>query len=116
MSMFRSFPFFRGVRAAGESDEWFNPSCTDGTLEVKGEADEGETLSFSLEVQGVVDTEDKENYQWTQICVINENDLSVVNEIDANGIYSFDALGKNIRVKINSISGGSLTVVGKFSD
>jgi len=107
----RAFPFFKDATVAGESDKWLNTMCSAGSIEIKGTA-----TSFSLEIQGAVDDEDPNNIEWATLCVINANDLSTVNNITSKGIYSVDVSGKSIRVKINSISGGNLTIVGKFSD
>lgn len=111
MSMFRSFLFFKDANAAGESAVFNNAKSTDGSIEVKGDA-----TSFSLEIQGAVDTEDPNNIKWTTMFAINETDLTTLSAIEAEGLYYINAAGKSIRVKINSISGGSLTVVGKFSE
>lgn len=111
MSMFRSFLFFEDANAAGESAVFNNAACTDGSIEVKGDA-----TSFSLEVQGAVDTKNPNAIEWTTLFAINETDLTTVTEIEAKGLYYINAVGKCVRVKINSISGGSLTVVGKFSE
>lgn len=111
MSMFRSFLFFKDANAAGESAVFNNAVCTDGSIEVKGDA-----TSFSLEVQGAVDTENPNAIEWTTMFAINETDLTTVSEIEAKGLYYINTVGKCVRVKINSVSGGSLTVVGKFSE
>ena len=111
MSMFRPFVFFKDAVAAGESAVFNNAMWTDGSIEVKGDA-----TSFSLEVQGAVDTEDPNAIEWTTMFAINETDLTTVSEIEEKGLYYINAIGKCVRVKINSISGGSLTIVGKFSE
>ena len=109
--VFRSFSFFKGMDEPGVSNRFVNTMSADGSIEIKGTA-----TAFSLEIQGAADDEDENNIEWHTLCAINESDLSVVSEIDAKGIYSVDTLGKSIRVKINSISGGNLTVFGKFSN
>lgn len=107
MNVIQGFPFFKEVTQASTSAS-FNSHCyTDGSIEFKGSAS-----SFSAEIQGCIDTESTEN--WITLCVVDESSFNTMNTISSKGIYSFGAMGKSIRVKINSISGGDLTVIGKF--
>lgn len=47
--------------------------------------------------------------------VTNESDFTTLNSMTNKGLYSFSLMGKNrIRVKVESVSGGYLTVTGKF--
>ena len=105
----RGFPFFKEVEAAGESEPFVNHCCSDGTIEFKGTA-----TSFSAEIQGCVDREGE--VQWTTLSVVNLSDFSTTSSITGKGIYSVSAMGVSIRIKINSISGGNLTVTGMFLD
>lgn len=107
MNVIQGFPFFKEVTSAGESDAFCSHCYTDGTIEFKGTA-----TSFSAEIQACIDIESAEN--WVTLCVVDESNFNTLNTISAKGLYSFNAMGKSIRVKLNSISGGNLTVVGKF--
>lgn len=107
MNTIQVFPFFRGATAAGESDIFRSHCYTDATIEIKGTAS-----SFSVSVEACLDTEETES--WTTLCVVNEGDFSTLTDLTAKGLYSFSVMGKSIRIKINSISGGNLTIVGKF--
>ena len=107
MNSIQGFPFFRGATEAGESDVFMSHVYTDGTIEIKGSA-----TSFEVEIQACIDRETEEN--WITLSVVDESDFSIKNTIEEAGLYSFNAMGKAIRVKINSISGGDLTAVGKF--
>ena len=107
MNAIQGFPFFKGATAAGESDAFVSHCYTDGTIEFKGSA-----TSFSAEIQGCIDREGTPN--WVTLKVVNESTFDLVTDVEAAGLYSFNAMGKAIRVKINSISGGDLTVTGKF--
>lgn len=107
MNHIQGFSFFRDATAAGESPIFVSHVYTDATIEVKGDASE-----FEIEVQGCLDRESPES--WTTLCMIDESDLKSKLNITANGIYSFSAMGKSVRVKINSISGGAVTVTGMF--
>ena len=106
MSAINAFPFFRKVEEAGISDAFYSHAYTDATVEVKGTA-----TSFEVEIQGCLD---KEEENWITLCLVDESDYETLNKVTAAGLYSFSAMGKGIRVKINSISGGYLTIVGKF--
>ena len=107
MSAIQVFAFFKEATVAGESEIFSSYRYTDGAIEVRGSA-----TAFSLEIQGCLDIEGGPN--WTTLCVVDESDFNTLNAITSTGIYSFSAMGKHIRVKINSISGGNLTVIGKF--
>lgn len=101
------FPFARQVTDAGESDIFNNSRYSEGVLEVKGTA-----TSFSVEIQACVDVNDPE---WTTLMSISESDFSTLSEISQKGLYAFSMAGKNrVKIKINSISGGNLTITGKF--
>lgn len=107
MAAINSFPFFKRVNEAKISDVYRSHANTDASIEVKGDAS-----AFNLEVQACIDIEDAEN--WVTLGVIDENSYDILNAISKPGIYSFSVMGKNVRVKINSVSGGDLTVTGKF--
>ena len=107
MSAINNFVFFRDQSSAGESNVFWSHSYTDGTIEIKGSA-----TSFDVEIQGCIDKESTEN--WITLAVVDENSLAIKTTIEDAGLYSFNAMGKGIRVKINSVSGGELTIVGKF--
>lgn len=107
MNIIQGVPFFKEVTTTGESDKFTSHCYTDGSIEFKGTA-----TSFSAEIQGCIDTETTPN--WITLCVVDESNFNTLTAISAKGIYSFNAMGKSIRVKLNSISGGNLTVVGKF--
>ena len=107
MNAIQGFPFFKGATAAGESDVFRNHCYTEGTIEFKGTA-----TSFSAEIQGCLDTIDDPN--WVTLGVVNLSDFSTATDIEANGLYSISVVGVSVRVKINSISGGNLTVTGMF--
>lgn len=107
MNHIQGFSFFRDATAAGESEVFVSHIYTDATIEVKGTA-----TSLSLEIQGCIDRESTKS--WTTLCVVDESDLSSKSTITGSGLYSFSAMGKAIRVKINSISGGNVTVTGMF--
>ena len=107
MAAINSFPFFKKESEAKISDVYRSHANTDATIEVKGSA-----TAFNLEVQACIDIEEEEN--WITLGVIDENSYEILNVVAKAGIYTFNAMGKNVRVKINSISGGDITVVGKF--
>ncbi len=107
MNVIENFVFFKDAESAGESKSFVSHCYTEGTIEVRGDA-----TSFSVEVQGCLNREGE--IQWTTLCVIDERNLALVTDITEKSLYSFYAMGKGIRVKINNISGGKLTVVGKF--
>lgn len=107
MNAIQGFPFFKGTEVAGESDVFRNHCYTEGTIEFKGTA-----TSFSAEIQGCLDTKDNPN--WVTLGVVNLSDFSTATDIEANGLYSISVVGVSVRVKINSISGGNLTVTGMF--
>lgn len=102
------FPFARQVSVAGESDIYNNVRYSEGVLEVKGTA-----TSFSVEIQACIDVTD--TIEWTTLMVIDESNLTTLGSITEKGLYAFSMAGKNkIKVKINSVSGGYLTITGKF--
>ena len=102
------FPFARQVSAAKECDIYNNARYSEGVLEVKGTA-----TSFNVEIQACVDISD--TIEWTTLMVVNESDFSTLDAITDKGLYAFSMAGKNrIKVKINSVSGGYLTITGKF--
>lgn len=105
MNAIQNFLFFREAESAGDSAMFMSHCYTDGTIEFKGDA------TFSAEIQGCIDLD---NPNWITLCVVNEANFNTLNTISENGLYSFNAMGKGIRVKLNSVSGGKLTVVGKF--
>lgn len=107
MAAVNGFPFFKNVEEAKISDVYKSHANTDASIEVKGSAS-----AFNLEVQACIDIEQPEN--WITLAVIDESSYDILNAVSKPGIYSFSVMGKNVRVKINSISGGDLTVVGKF--
>ena len=107
MNHIQDFAFFKDIEGIGESNIFKSFCYTDGTIEFKGDAE-----SFEAEIQACIDMESEPN--WVALSVLNESNLNMGNTISEKGLYSFNAMGKNIRVKINSISGGKLTVVGKF--
>lgn len=102
------FPFARQVTVAKDSDIYNNARYSEGVLEIKGTAS-----SFSVEIQACIDVTD--TIEWTTLMVVNESDFSTLEDITAKGLYAFSMAGKNrIKVKINSVSGGYLTITGKF--
>ena len=107
MNAIQNFKFFDEAAAAGESNVFISHCYTDATIEIKGDA-----TAFNVEVQACIDIETEP--EWTTLCVVDESNFNTLTSLTAKGLYSFSAMGKSVRVKINSVSGGSLTIVGKF--
>ena len=107
MNVIENFVFFKKTEAPGESNAFTSHCYTDGTIEFKGSA-----TAFNAEIQACIDRE--EALSWVTLCVVDESNFDTLTSLTAKGLYSFNAMGKSVRVKINSISGGDLTVVGKF--
>ena len=105
------FTFFRGASAIDVSDNLINTGKGSAlTLEVSGDS-----TSFSLSIQGIV--EDENNEDWTDLATINMTDLEVSDEIAKKGIYSIGCDGiVKIRANLNTIDNGSITVIGKLND
>lgn len=102
------FPFARARSVTGYTDVFNNVRYSDGVLEVKGSA-----TSFDLKVEACLDV--NEPLQWTTLMVVDESSFATMDTISSKGLYAFSLGGKNrIRVNIQNISGGELTVTGKF--
>ena len=87
-------PFFKEETTAKICDTPFTSHCyTDGTIEFKGTA-----TSFSAEIQACIDKNTTEN--WVTLCVVDESNFNTLTNITAKGLYSFNAMGKTIRVEI----------------
>ena len=108
MNAIEGFPFFEEETSAKVSDVFVSHVYTDASIEVKGDA------SFTIEVQGCIDRNKEREIEWTTLCVVDESNFDTLTSITKPGIYSFSAMGKGIRVEIKNISGGKVTVVGKF--
>lgn len=106
MNIIENFLFLDEEEHATTSNIFACLHYTDGTIEVKGNA-----AGFSISVEGCLD---QNNPEWTELAVVDENSYEILSEITENGLYSFNAMGKMIRVKLNSISSGKVTVFGKF--
>lgn len=103
------FPFARQLESAGDSAIYNNSRYVDGVIEIKGTS-----TTFSVEVQACIDV--NEEIEWTTLMVINENNQSKLTNITSKGLYAFSMKGKNrIKVKVNSVSGGYITITGKFN-
>lgn len=95
------------VITANESQVFNNQIYSDLTIEVKGTAGVG----FPVKLQGCIDTESAAS--WTDISGVSLNDLSVVAEIPAPGLYSYSVSGVS-HLKISCAGSNDLTITGHF--
>ena len=72
--------------------------------------------SFSIKVEGSM-SEDIENDNYTTLAGISKADLSTVIGITKAGIYDFGCTGLNfVKISIDELSGGSLTINAALTD
>lgn len=72
--------------------------------------------SFSAKVEGSM-SEDFENDSYITLAGISKADLSTVTGITKAGIYDFGCTGLNfVKISIDELSGGSLTINAALTD
>jgi hypothetical protein len=102
------FSFFKNATNTGESNIFGNTRYADGTIEVSGTA-----TAFTLKIEACVDYNGAVP-TWTTLASIKADDLSTVTSIITTGIYDFSCVGKLIRIDLTSVTGGYVTVFGRF--
>lgn len=105
------FTFFREKDEAGESNVLKN--FNKGSMLTLGVG--GDATAMQLRVKGIVD--DSSEADWVDLGLINTATFAISTDIVSNGIYNVGCSGvSKIKVVIDSISGGDVTVVGKLID
>lgn len=93
------------VSSTTESDAIGNQTADVASIEVSGTA-----TSFTLSVQGKVNTESG----WTNLAVINMASLALAQSITAFGIYEAGIEGMTaIRLNLSAVTGGNVTATVK---
>ena len=73
----------------------------------------GTTSAFSAKLQGKADI----NADWVDVAVINLKDLTVSSTISSTDIYQGSLSGiTQIRVNLESVSGGNVTIFGRITN
>ena len=102
------FVFFKEKTVVGDSNTFYNGRYKEGAIEIKGTA-----TSFSVKVYAGIDSES--TVQWTELMTINLSDFSNTDDLTSKGLYSIGCSGLPLlRVSIISVTGGNLTITGKF--
>lgn len=98
-----------GATGATVSPEFINNECDICSVQVSG------TFSaVSLTIQGVTDTSGGE---WTDIAAADLQSYDIKNPITSAGIYETGIEGiSKVRVKVTSVTGGSVSVFAKFAN
>ena len=75
------------------------------------------TLAVTGTFSATIGVEGKLGGEWHALRLVKVEDLSVVDDIDAAGVYAvICAEGfEEIRAKVSSYTSGSVTVVGRFT-
>ena len=101
--------FFKDVSTPEISSPINNVKSNLLILEVSGDA-----TSFSVSVLGSIDLQ---NENYTQLNILNMSDYSLNSNINSIGIYEVDISAiQNVKLQINSISGGNISVLGIFKE
>ncbi len=97
--------FFEDQETTGEGEILTNDLCNDLTIAVSGTAVGLEATVFGKLGDG-----------WYELGLVNLTDLSVYNTIEANGLFAVGGIigVEAIKVVINAISSGKVTIVGRL--
>lgn len=100
--------FIEGATSAITSEVFDNYKGDNITLQASGTA-----TSFSAKLQGKADI----NADWVDVALINLKDLTVSSAISTTDIYQGSLTGvTQIRISLNAISGGPLTIFGRVTN
>lgn len=102
------FKFFENASTSVISNELINKMQSDTLIcEVSGNS-----VGLSLEFQVNFNREDT---NWITVSVIKRDSYEIVSSVVENGIYDLNIVGiSSMRVKINGVTSGTVTVVGKI--
>ena len=107
MVQVNNFYFLQNATSATETDVTHNASGETLTLQVDGDAS-----AFSFQIKGCVDLMSDEFYQLSGL----DLDFNTSKTITKTGIYTFGVDGiSKLKLKLDSISGGSITVFAKIT-
>ena len=106
MLIIKANTIFNEADSAVTSEDMFNQYADTFTIEVDGDG-----TGFTLAVEGKFT---KDGTAYTQLSGVNLSDITIVDDISANGIYSFDISGiPTYRLNLKAIGGGKVTVNGR---
>lgn len=107
-----NFVFFKSASAAAVSGKAVNCGADILSLQVSGTF-----TSLNMEVQGRVDVEDTTDSNFVPMYCLNVGTMEGAATITEKGVYEIPVEGqRQVRIEINSISGGTAQAFGRFID
>ena len=109
MKVLDNFIFFSEATTAGESNILSNPNLGSQIIVQAG----GTATNFNVEILGQADI----NADFVPLSCINMTTFDVDSKITAAGIYAVPVDGVcKIKAKVNTVSGGKVTVFGRLGE
>lgn len=110
MNVLQNFKFLDNATTTATSNVLYN--ANKGGLMVLQV--DGDATTFSLSVKGLVNNEEN---NWYDLAIIKTSDFTITNSITTNGIYNVVIEGvSEIKVVVNSVSGGGINAFGKVGE
>jgi hypothetical protein len=110
MNVLQNFKFLDNATTTGESNILYNAN-KGGLMALQID---GDATTFSLSVKGLVNNEEVNLYD---LAIIKTSDFTITNSITAKGIYNIIIDGvSEIKVVVNSVSGGGVNAFGKVGE
>lgn len=109
MNVMQDKVLLNGAASPEESQIMFLLQESQITLQVTGDA-----TAFSAKVLGTADDPKDEKAVWAEMAILNMSDFTVLQAADKAGVYIAVLDGvRGCKVKLESVSGGSVTVRGR---